>query len=244
MCTVTYIPGKDGFYLTSNRDEKIIRKQAVCPNTYEHGHAKLFYPKDPDAGGTWIAVNYNGNVAVLLNGAFIKHVSKPPYKKSRGIVLTELIAAESSLNTFSLIDLDNIEPFTIILFEGNDLFECRWDGKMKFSKKLENTLPQIWSSSTLYEDEVIKTREAWFKNWLLKNPAPNLHQVLNFHQFNGHGDTHNALLMNRENKMLTVSITGIYYKKNIADIQYIDLKDKTHTEYQIAFSTVESTVVK
>lgn len=239
MCTVTYIPDEEGFFLTSNRDEKMMRKPAILPGIYLHHHNKLIYPKDADAGGTWIAVNANGNTAVLLNGAFVKHTPQPPYVKSRGIIFIEIIEADEPFNKFSHINLNKIEPFTIILFDAGNLYECRWDGRMKYTKKLNKNLPQIWSSSTLYEDEVIKTRESWFKNWLTKCTTPNQHQILNFHQFNGNGDSHNAFIMNRDNEMLTVSITGIYRNNKNAMLQYIDLKENTHTEYRLEFSFAE-----
>jgi hypothetical protein len=31
---------------------------------------RITYPKDADAGGTWIAKHENGNAVVLLNGGF------------------------------------------------------------------------------------------------------------------------------------------------------------------------------
>ena len=70
MCTVTFIPGKDRYFITSNRDEKMLRKPAIAPQPYVINGNTLVYPRDADAGGTWIAMNENGNAAVLLNGAF------------------------------------------------------------------------------------------------------------------------------------------------------------------------------
>src|SRR3954465_10304679 len=92
MCTVTFIPVKDKVYITSNRDEKVVRKQALQPAEYYRKGAKLLFPKDPDAGGTWIALHENGNAVVLLNGAFEKHKPNPPYLRSRGIVMLDIIA--------------------------------------------------------------------------------------------------------------------------------------------------------
>jgi uncharacterized protein with NRDE domain len=73
MCTVTYIPTKMGYYLTSNRDEHESRSQAVPPEIYTDAKISLLYPRDVDKKGTWIAVKNNGDLAVLLNGAFVKH---------------------------------------------------------------------------------------------------------------------------------------------------------------------------
>src|SRR5437763_13365204 len=137
MCTVTFIPSAGKIYITSNRDEKLLRKQALPPRFYFHNDVQLIYPRDEDAGGTWIAVNNNGNVAVLLNGAFIKHASKPPYRKSRGLILLDIVKSNTALKYFFSTDLTNIEPFTIVLFEKNNLHECSWDGNKKYHEQLK-----------------------------------------------------------------------------------------------------------
>ncbi len=84
MCTVTFIPVNDRYYITSNRDEKRIRSQAIFPQVHTENGNKIIYPQDADAGGSWIAMHGNGNAAVLLNGAFEKHEPDPPYKKKPG----------------------------------------------------------------------------------------------------------------------------------------------------------------
>src|SRR5215207_5422808 len=91
MCTVTFIRQADKIYITSNRDEKHWRSNALPPAVYPFTSGNLLFPKDGDAGGTWIAAHENGNAIVFLNGGFIAHTPKPPYRKSRGLVLTNLI---------------------------------------------------------------------------------------------------------------------------------------------------------
>ena len=240
MCTVTYIPFKKGFFITSNRDEKITRKQAIAPSTYKQNGISLIYPKDAAAGGTWIATAENGNAAVLLNGAFKKHISMPPYRKSRGIIFIEIIASAEPYLHFLQLNLDNIEPFTLVLFCSNNLYECRWDGQIKHHKILDKELPQIWSSTTLYEDDVIKKREQWFAEWLKINNQPSQSEILRFHLFTGDGDVQNDLLVNRNNTLLTVSITGIEWNNNKAEINYSDLIRKEQSAVCISFLKTEA----
>ena len=57
MCTVTYIPTPEGCIITSNRDEKITRERALSPQEYLIDGKKIIFPKDPKAGGTWVAHN-------------------------------------------------------------------------------------------------------------------------------------------------------------------------------------------
>ena len=122
MCTITFIPVKDKYFITSNRDEKTLRKQAIPPAVYYMDDSKLIFPKDADAGGSWIAVNENGNAAVLLNGGFVAHQPQPPYAKSRGLIFLEIIKAEMPVKYFMNMGLIKIEPFTLVLFEDNNLY--------------------------------------------------------------------------------------------------------------------------
>lgn len=225
MCTVTFIPVNDKVFITSNRDEKLQRKQAIPPKVYRHNNVSFIYPKDADAGGAWIALREDGNAAVLLNGAFQKHVPKPPYKQSRGKIFLEVFAKDMPVQKFSELDLFDIEPFTLIIFYQSNLFECRWDGRKKYCRQLQTSRAYIWSSSTLYDKQVVQKREEWFSQWLQKNPSPLQNDILHFHRFTGDGDKHNDLLMNRDGKMFTVSITGIELNNEKSVMHYLDLKD-------------------
>ncbi|WP_264554454.1 NRDE family protein [Flavobacterium sp. N1861] len=77
MCTVTYVPLKNGSCLTSNRDEKVAREKAIPPTEYFINNKKVIFPKDPKAGGTWFAYDEK-NIIILLNGA----KEKTHHKKS------------------------------------------------------------------------------------------------------------------------------------------------------------------
>lgn len=224
MCTVTYIPADNGCYLSSNRDESHIRSQASAPEKHMHNRDTLLFPADPDAGGTWIILKSNGDAAVLLNGAFQPHVTQPSYRKSRGLILMDLFFETQPSLSFEQIDLEGIAPFTLILFTGRQLEECRWDGFMKHKITLDSRLPQIWSSVTLYTPDVIAARTSWFKDWLSSKPEFSTASVMHFHRFAGNGDQNNDLVMNRDGKMTTVSITSIFMQPGTASMTYQNLK--------------------
>jgi uncharacterized protein with NRDE domain len=150
MCTVTFIPLPDRVFITHNRDEKKARTRALPPATSRVNGYTLLFPKDGQAGGTWIGVNENGNTAVLLNGAFVKHVPAPPYRKSRGLVFLDILASADMLQAWQQIPLENIEPFTIVFWNGMLLTECRWDGAIKHFRFPDVTKNHVWSSYTLY----------------------------------------------------------------------------------------------
>ena len=131
MCTVTFIPSGDKLYITSNRDEKHWRSSAFPPALYPFQSGILLFPKDGDAGGTWIAAHENGNAIVFLNGGFVCHQPTPPYRKSRGLVLLDLLDSANPVLSFSLWNLQQIEPFTAVIWNREQLFECRWDSAKK-----------------------------------------------------------------------------------------------------------------
>ncbi len=236
MCTVTFIPVNNKFFITSNRDEKSLRKQAIAPALYKMKTGNIIFPKDANAGGTWFAAHENGNAVIFLNGALKKHNSIPLYKKSRGLILLDLIDSDNPYQKFLSENFINIEPFTAIIFCEQQLFECRWDGKGKFYKHLEENIPHIWSSVTLYDDAVINKRERWFAEWLQKNPLPTQEDILSFHQFTGDGDKRNDLLMNRDGETYTVSITSLESGADTGVLKYLDFKDQQTHEMQFEFS--------
>lgn len=224
MCTVTYIPNRDAVFFTSNRDVQSKRTPASPPEIFQFAFGKLLFPKDGHAGGTWIAAHENGNVAIFLNGGFAAHVPRPPYRKSRGLILLDIIDHPTPFNSFLAVNLDNIEPFTAVLRDNIYLFECRWDGEKKHYTELDADQPHIWSSVTLYDEAVTEKRNRWFASWVHAHPSPTLDQILHFHQFTGDGDSHNALLMDRQGKVSTVSVTSIHIENAATTMHYLDIR--------------------
>lgn len=223
MCTVSFLPVNNGYHITSNRDEKNIRQPAVPPQTAVVNGKKLLFPKDGDAGGSWIGMNEDGHAAVLLNGGFIKHVETPPYRKSRGLVFLDILSAERPLDRFLTIGLHQIQPFTIVLLSQANLYECCWDGSRTHTRVLPRDQPRIWSSVTLYEPAIIAKRKYWFAEWLKQYPIPSMDDILLFHRFAGDGDPVNDIRMNRDNRMLTVSITSMEMRPKAGKMTYFDL---------------------
>jgi Transport and Golgi organisation 2 len=235
MCTVTFIPLKNRYVITSNRDEQHTRKMAVAPSIYTICRNKLLFPKDETASGTWITLHENGNAAVLLNGAFKNHTRSGSYKKSRGLILLEIINTKFPVRHFTRMDFANIEPFTIVVFEDNSLYECRWDGKQKHCVQLRKNRAHIWSSATLYSSEATKKREQWLAAFLNKHPNPTQQDIFHFHQFGGNGDSFNGLKIDRNGLVSTVSITSISLDNESGSMKYLDLKENKLTEKEIPF---------
>ena len=108
MCTVSFVQTNDTIIITSNRDEKTLRPSAIPPRSYTVNGKNLIFPKDPKAGGTWFVANAYGVILVLLNGAYEKHEVLLPYRKSRGLIVLDMISSLSPKDFWSEIDLENI----------------------------------------------------------------------------------------------------------------------------------------
>jgi len=207
MCTVTYIPAGDKILLTSNRDEQTLRQPAAQPAAQHFTNGRILFPRDGKAGGTWIGLHNNGNAMVLMNGAFERHIPSPPYRESRGLIFLEIFDAQNPITQFDEVDLFDIEPFSLVLHMPGSLWEMRLDGNKKYIIPKPADQPQIWSSATLYDKNVIEKREQWFSEWLQRTAMFTAATVMRFHELGGEGNEHIDLLMNRDGLLRTVSIT-------------------------------------
>jgi hypothetical protein len=228
MCTVLFIPVNNKQYFASLRDESPLRPKALAPEIYQTIQAKYIMPKDTLAGGTWLGVNEFKNVIILLNGGFENHERKKSYMKSRGQIVKELLLSVMPVVDWQLMDLNNIEPFTLVVWSDEHLFELVWDGEVKHRKGLDTTVAHIWSSSTLYSKQAKIEREELFQNWIAMSPPISKRSILNF--FKEKVDTENGFLMNRNEKMKTLSYSFIeLLDSNIAYFDYFDLQNFKHT---------------
>jgi hypothetical protein len=227
MCTVTYLPLASGFIITSNRDERLLRKPALPPAIVNGTDTSLLFPRDGEAGGTWIATAKNERTVCLLNGAYYPHVHQPPYRKSRGLVVLDFFDSHTFNDFVTEYNLQGIEPFTLLVAEHNALYELRWDGQTKSAKQLNEKEPHIRCSVTLYTPEVISMRERWFSNWLNTHKHFTPAETLHFHLFAGEGDETTQVRMRRSGLVQTVSVTCV------------EVNHATHT-HQMFYSDINS----
>ena len=222
MCTVSYIAGRNRKYFTSNRDENKNRESAATPQTEIRNGKKITFPKVPVGGGTWFAVSENGTVGILLNGAFQKHTPFYPYRKSRGLILLDLMDAEDGVVFFYNAFLENIEPFTMIYFYSNKLYELRWDGHQKHFLRLDVALNYIWSSVTLYNNDAIDKRGKLFQDFIANDLSVNSRSILDFH-CNNYDDYENGFIIKRNNGIQTQCITQAIIRESNIRLLHHDL---------------------
>lgn len=234
MCTVTYLPlGNNNFILTSNRDETPFRK-TISPKEYEDDGVLLTYPKDELAGGTWIGLSEKKRLVCLLNGGFEIHERKASYKMSRGIIVKNILSSENGVDFINNFNFNDIEPFTLVFVDWeNELntYELVWDGVQKHFSKL-NQEPKIWSSSTLYTQEMKQMRLNWFQDFLDNNQEFYQNDIVAFHNNDSLGTKETSVKMKRS-FVETVSITSVKKEGLNVKMDYIDFVNSTNTMQKI-----------
>jgi len=221
MCTVTFYPiGANEFLFTSSRDE------APNRNTREpQWESDLFFPKDQNAGGSWIGLNKSSRLCCVLNGAFEKHRCKLPYRRSRGLVLKDFLVCESLKDYYSDYDFDNIEPFTLLVLEWGQslkLYEIVWDGLNSYFEQKTNE-PHVWSSSTLYNKEMRTWRESEFNSFKKTIDLKSQYPMKRFHLRENMENPSRGIKMKRQ-QVETVSLSSIRLRDKELDFKYEDFQ--------------------
>lgn len=228
MCTVTLVPLQNNdFVLISNRDEAPSRI-SIAPEFYNYKNVQLLYPKDVDSGGTWIGLSDKKRLICLLNGGFEIHERQQKYRQSRGVVVKDFLSCNDLNEAIQNYNLKNIEPFTMILVDWNKelkFHELVWDGNQRHFKTLNNK-PHIWSSSTLYNEDMRKERKTWFQEFKNSNKL-NPDSLYKFHQTAGKGNADYGVIMDR-GFVKTTSITQVEKNNDVLKMSYEDLSTNNH----------------
>ncbi len=225
MCTVTLVKNKaQGFILTSNRDEAVGRT-TLPVDFYEVNTKRLLFPKDEVAGGTWIAASDEQSMICLLNGGYQNHEKKNHYRHSRGVVVTDILSQSNLWEGMQSYNCEDLEPFTLVGVDWSQevqFFELVWDGKQKHTQKLNTNKIHIWSSSTLYTNEMKQMRRDWLADFKLNHDFKSSENILKFHKTAGVGNDFYDLQIKRGD-LQTRSITQVTAKENQVTMRYEDL---------------------
>ena len=154
MCILTYIPLKNGFLFTSNRDEQL-QRATQDPKFYIRKEQRLLYPKDAKKGGTWFAVHPKKRSAVsLLNAKDEEGSVNPSSSQSRGKMPLKLLIEGNEFRKFLT---SKLAPFCMISISNPSipvkLTSYRWDRKNLEILSLDPSKPYLWCSTSLYNDE-------------------------------------------------------------------------------------------
>lgn len=184
-------------------------------------------------GGSWIMFSDKGWVVCLLNGAFVNHRHQPPYRMSRGVIIKQLFEQPTAADFIEQVDLFNIEPFTTIISDDHKLYEFRWDGMIKHINILDRNQTHIWSSCTLYTPEMQVTREAHFRSLLSHHQAINSTDIRNIHLTGDIQDPGNNFVMNRENRVKTISHSLLTRTGDTITFDFMNLENGTQEYLEV-----------
>ena len=151
MCTLSFIPKPDGYLLAMNRDELKSRATAAPPSVHHSHSGSLIYPQEP-SGGTWIAVNSQGNLLAVMNANAPADGVLPAKSTSRGNLIPTLLHERSSLQmdrAIKSLGLAGMHPFRLFaLFPGTqEILQWAWDGT-RLSSRPQEWIRNHWFSSS------------------------------------------------------------------------------------------------
>jgi hypothetical protein len=238
MCTVTCVPGR-GLALTGSaaerlrvvfsRDEQHTRTPGHAPAAAIHGARRVILPRDPDAGGTWIAANDSGLVCALLNVTACPRARETAGGRSdsavpaahrwpahvlrtRGLVIDHVIAATTAAGAYGrahTLETRAFRPFRLLVFD-RDLswMEAVWTGE-RFLRTLGRlAAPLMRTSSGLGDARVIAPRMRLFGAMVRRDTAEPADAQDRFHRHRWPDRDEVSVLMTRADAR-TVSITTV-----------------------------------
>lgn len=165
MCTVSWLPQPDGYFLCTNRDERLTRAPALPAEVRVRDGVRFLAPLDGGAGGTWVLVNEFGLAATLLNRWGVPGDVEPVAPRSRGLLVLDLASAASLPEAAARLTPERLRvtrPFTLVLAEaGRPAWIGGWNGVAL--EVAEQAAPGfLRSSSSVAEPEVLASRRALF----------------------------------------------------------------------------------
>jgi hypothetical protein len=220
MCTVSIVPTGQGFRVVCNRDERLTRPPATAPRAWPTEVSWATYPGDPASGGTWIGVNDDGLVAVLLNRTVSPVPARTP-SSSRGIIVPPLLDCRSialALNVAAGLDHDAFEPFRIVLVQRSLVAVYTSEHTNRRQELFPLAGPAMWTSSSLGDAIVEGPRRALFDS-LVASGDDWLHGQFQFHRHRWIGQPDISVHMERHDAA-TVSRTTIDVTRLTIDVEY------------------------
>ena len=154
MCTFAWNGSVNGLWICFNRDESRVRTPAEYPEVRMQGDFPLAYARDPDGGGTWLAVSGAGYVFAIMNNYAVSTVPAAD-RVSRGRLVLSLAAKPSLTDARqelqSQLQRSNFAPFFLFLlgFKSQEMWS--WDG---FKLVAIAPCPKFWTTSSYQTKEV------------------------------------------------------------------------------------------
>jgi uncharacterized protein with NRDE domain len=225
MCCLTIVKTPNhNIVFTHNRDEQWSRQtRGTFVQEYRFEYNKIWMPKDSLVDGTWIGSD-GTRAAAILNGYKKNHLKKEKYRASRGTIIPKLLKETHTQKFMESFDPSGMEPFTLIVADNKKyITEIGWDEKEIHLTKHDIESPLIFSSFTLYDDDVQQKRKNLFLS--LVTTQSNHDNLWQFHETKG--DNHGSFInVDYNNEISTVAISQIvlgdqptFYYKSLLENQ-------------------------
>lgn len=220
MCTVTFIPGQEGYCIAMNRDERTARGIASPPAAFRQGGITGIHPRDSE-GGTWIGANSRGIAFALLNWNDAQALQEK--SRTRGCVIPALISSECSRTAESALQHLNLQgtlPFRLVGFFPSEelVMEWRWDQRHTQSESHSWIMHQ-WCSSSLSDAKALAKRQIALRHALRESDAKTLAWLRRLHA--SHHEEHDpfSFCVHREH-VETLSYTELICTAEHLDCNY------------------------
>jgi len=179
MCTLSFLPQRNGYRLAMNRDELKSRPTALPPALHQVSKLLLLYPQEP-SGGTWIGANSHGNLLAIMNLNPAAQNSgrsqqlgtgQLPFKlKSRGEIIPVILQesnADETERAIAAFSLAGMYPFRLfgIFPMSREIRQWRWEGT-RLSSRTHDWIRNHWFSSSRSDSRAEEERgKAFEMSW-------------------------------------------------------------------------------
>ncbi len=222
MCTITFMPRRNGYCLGMNRDEKRTREKGLPPAQRSVDGRLVVYPSET-GGGTWIALNDQGVSYALINW-YSAPAKVEGNTVSRGVIIPSLSAADSparAVTGLAALPLHRINPFRLLgIFPASEeIIEWRWDLK-HLTRRNHRWRAQQWSSSGFDEPTAQKVRSKTFKQAQAQKSAGTIGWLRRLHRSHSPRPGPFSICMHRDDAA-TVSYTEVDVSRGSAGMRHI-----------------------
>ena len=212
MCTVTVVPHETGVRVMCNRDERRSRPAALPPQVHDLGGRLAVFPVDPRGGGSWVGVNDAGIVVTLLNVSGPSKSSSQEPKRSRGLIVREVLRCGSLshvVETVAGLDASLFEMFRLVAMHCSTAVEAISDGvRTAIRRPITLERPLLFTSSSLGDALVEAPRRQLFQRMVVERRSVWLREQSRFHRHQWPSRPEISVRMERDDA-LTVSRTVV-----------------------------------
>ncbi len=143
-----------------------MRPAASPPRVEACGARLAILPRDPQAGGTWIAVNDAGLAMVLLNANPKPGTQPSPGRITRGAIIPSLLDAvtlDEAVTRAEQLDVAPFAPFRLVVIDQHELVELALgNGALVVRERARIDRPLMHTSSGLGDALVAEPRRKLF----------------------------------------------------------------------------------